>query len=56
MLPGSSTGSVLITLCQFAKSLFSSHMEMGDPIVSPCRTPDSSSARSFSMSCRPPRP
>ncbi len=45
-----------IVYCQFGQSRFSISIAIGPPIVSPARTPDSTSARSDSIAMRRPRP
>ncbi len=45
-----------MTSDQLAKSRFSIPMAMGDPSVTPPRTPPSNTAWSFSIFMRPPRP
>jgi hypothetical protein len=42
--------------CQFFQSLFSMTSVIGEPSVSPHRTPDVTRASSFSIFMRPPRP
>ena len=50
------TGPVDIASVQLTKSRFSIHIEIGEPSVTPCRTPPRISALSFSIFMRPPLP
>ena len=50
------SGSTCITRVQFSQSRFRTRSRIGEPIVSPCRTPARISARSCSIVCRAPRP
>ena len=48
--------STAIVCCQFSQSLFGISSAIGAPVVTPWRTPLSTSARSDSMAIRRPRP
>ena len=51
-----STGSGLITVCHFGHSELPTRTAIGDPRVSPCRTPPRNSTSSCSNFIRAPRP
>ena len=50
------TGSGLITVCHLGHSLLPTRIAMGDPSVTPCRTPPRNSTSSRSKDIRAPRP
>ena len=54
--PAGASSSACIVCCQFSQSLLRISSEIGEPSVSPARTPDRISALSDSIAMRRPRP